>query len=108
RIAQLAEVLPRVGKVRAARAGEAEGGGGAPTATRAAGTKLALRRAFAGDLPRAIVERPKASFPLPFRSWVADHGETLRSSGFAREIFTDAAIELVAADPSRHWRLAWP
>ncbi len=73
-----------------------------------AGTKLALRRAFAEVLPPEVVERPKASFPLPFQEWVADHGAVLRSSPLAREIFAPAVLEMVAADPSRHWRVAWP
>lgn len=71
-------------------------------------TKIALRRAYAGRLPREIVERPKASFPLPFQSWVSDHAEALRASPLARRLFTDAAIETVATHPERLWRLAWP
>ncbi|MEM7629102.1 MAG: asparagine synthase (glutamine-hydrolyzing) [Planctomycetota bacterium] len=71
-------------------------------------TKRALRLAFRGDLPEQIATRPKASFPMPFQPWIADHAQTLRGSPFAREFFTDAAIETVAADPAGLWQLAWP
>lgn len=71
-------------------------------------TKIALREAYRGVIPEAIVERAKASFPLPFQAWVADHAGTLRGSRFAREAFSEAAIEAVSADPCANWRLAWP
>lgn len=84
---------------------EVRGETGATPVTR---TKIALREAFASDLPREVVERKKASFPLPFQQWVADQSETIRRSGFLRELFTDAAIETVASRPSELWSLAWP
>lgn len=71
-------------------------------------TKIALREAFSGVLPHEVVERPKASFPLPFQGWVADHAAILRSSSFARQFFTPEAIGAVCADPARAWHLAWP
>lgn len=71
-------------------------------------TKRVLRRAFAANLPRDVVARKKESFPLPFQEWVADQAGVLRSSALAREIFTEAAIESVAADAGRLWRLSWP
>lgn len=71
-------------------------------------TKIALRQAFADVLPREVVERPKASFPLPFQEWVGESAPVLRSSGFARTMFSDAAIEAVCAEPGRLWNLAWP
>jgi asparagine synthase (glutamine-hydrolysing) len=71
-------------------------------------SKLALREAFRADLPAEIVDRPKASFPLPFQGWIAAHADALRTCDFARAIFSPAAIETVAHDPARHWRLAWP
>jgi asparagine synthase (glutamine-hydrolysing) len=95
-VAELAESLPMGMKFELGTEGVA------------AGTKLALRRAFAVELPREVVERPKASFPLPFQEWVADRGEELRGSSFARELFAPAAIGMVAADAARNWRLAWP
>jgi asparagine synthase (glutamine-hydrolysing) len=71
-------------------------------------TKRILRRAFAADLPREVVSRPKASFPLPFERWVEDRAHILRESALAREVFTPAAIETVARQPAPLWRLAWP
>lgn len=71
-------------------------------------TKIALREAFGGALPREVVERSKASFSLPFQSWVADQGELIRGSAFLREVFTEAAIEAVAQRPKELWSLAWP
>ncbi len=71
-------------------------------------TKRALRRAFAGDLPREVLERPKASFPLPMQEWVSDQAAGLRRSRFAREVFTMAAVETVAAQAEQCWPLAWP
>lgn len=71
-------------------------------------TKVALRRAFAGVIPSAIVRRPKASFPLPFQAWMAGASGVLEGSDLVRSVFEDAAIDLVRADPARTWNLAWP
>lgn len=71
-------------------------------------TKIALREAFADDLPGEVVGRPKASFPLPFQSWLGAFGEMLFSSSFARSCFTEQSIGLVAANPGKYWHMAWP
>lgn len=71
-------------------------------------TKIALREAFAADLPAEVVARPKASFPLPFQSWLGAFGDMLLSSSFARAYFTEQAIGLVSADPGKYWHMAWP
>lgn len=71
-------------------------------------TKIALREAFRGAIPDEVIDRPKASFPLPFQSWIADHAPALRRSSFARELFTEAAIETVGAQPENAWQFAWP
>jgi len=104
-VAETFEALPM--SVKYAPPEEPSGGGGvlAPPKVR---TKLAFRRACAGRVPSVCLERPKASFPLPFQEWVSDLGPALRGSRFAREVFTDAAVEVVSADPSAQWRLAWP
>jgi asparagine synthase (glutamine-hydrolysing) len=73
-----------------------------------AGTKIVLRRAFAGRVPREVVERPKASFPLPFQAWVEDQAGVLLDSALAREMFTEAARVTVAARAGELWRLSWP
>jgi asparagine synthase (glutamine-hydrolysing) len=96
RIASLAECLPMASKY--VPAGD----------THPARTKIALRDAFADVLPAAIVDRPKASFPLPFQTWIGDVAPVLRESSLAREIFTEAAIETVAARTGELWTLAWP
>jgi len=94
RVAAAAEALPM------ARRFTFDGG--------ASRTKIALREAFAGDLPEAVIRRPKASFPLPFQGWLRPVAPLLRSSEFARSVFTRDAIDLVSADPGAHWNLAWP
>ena len=71
-------------------------------------TKIALREAFAGQLPGSILDRPKQSFPMPFQEWVGLHTGVLRTSAFAREVFTPAAIELVTSQPERACMFAWP
>jgi len=71
-------------------------------------TKIALRRAFENDVPREVLLRAKASFPLPFQQWVGDRAGVLRESALARELFSHAAIETVASQPEKLWQLAWP
>ena len=71
-------------------------------------TKRPLRLAFADRLPRAIVERPKASFPLPFQHWMDEHAGALRTSGLITELFTRETIEAAATKPSINWTFAWP
>jgi asparagine synthase (glutamine-hydrolysing) len=97
-VADLAERLPMSRKF----AWEVEASEGAW------GTKRVLRAAFASALPREVVGRAKASFPLPFRSWLADGASALREGSFARSLFTEAAIETVAREPERLWNLSWP
>lgn len=96
RIAGLAESLPMSAKFR-------RGAEGSP-----AGTKLSLRQAFEGVLPTEVTQRPKASFPLPFQRWVADHAATLQRSKGARRLLSEAAIQTVAQQPERAWQFAWP
>jgi asparagine synthase (glutamine-hydrolysing) len=70
-------------------------------------TKLALREAFAREVPAEVLARPKASFPLPFAQWAGAHAGALEGR-FAREVFTDAARVTVAQQPEKLWQLAWP
>jgi asparagine synthase (glutamine-hydrolysing) len=108
-VASAFEAIPMACKYEQAEAHSDTGGGGAAViAPPRARTKLALRRACEGRIPERCINRPKASFPLPFQAWIADHRRTIRDSPFAREVFTEAAVEIVAADPAGHWRLAWP
>jgi asparagine synthase (glutamine-hydrolysing) len=71
-------------------------------------TKIVLREAFASSVPAAVLERPKASFPLPFQEWVGDQAEALRDGSFAREVFSEAAVNAVVENPRGLWHLAWP
>jgi len=71
------------------------------------GTKLALRNAFANCLPASVVSRPKASFPLPFESWLDGATHALDGS-FARAWFTPDAREQLRTDPKGLFTVAWP
>lgn len=72
------------------------------------GTKIALRRAFRDLVPKEILSRPKASFPLPFQGWLSPLFDELRGDPVVEEVFSREAWDMVAADPSQHWSLAWP
>ncbi len=85
----------------------ADGGGGIATATGTLVTKRVLRRAFADVLPPEIIARPKASFPLPFESWIAAQTHWI-DGPIAQEVFSPAARTLVRTQSMQHWRLAWP
>ena len=71
-------------------------------------TKIALRRAFASDLPDEVVRRPKASFPLPFQHWLAPFADLMNQSPFARTCFTEQSLSLVCSNPTKYWHMAWP
>lgn len=71
-------------------------------------TKIALREAFAGMVPKSIVRRPKASFPLPFQHWLGGVGGWMGDSALLRELIEPGALELIAERPGEHWRLSWP
>ncbi len=105
-VATLAESLPLACKYAPPPA--VDGGAGGVAVAVAPRTKLVLRRAFSDLVPADVLARPKASFPLPFEGWIAEAAARLRTSPFARSIFTRAAIELVAREPTRYWSLAWP
>lgn len=71
-------------------------------------SKIALREAFRTELPESIVNRPKASFPLPFQQWLDPFRDLLFDSPFARQYFSAQAIGLVSANPNKYWHMAWP
>lgn len=101
-VARLADKLPM--SLKFATSGDGTGAGSAGMVR----SKIALREAFEGDLPREIVERPKASFPLPFQSWVVDRGSEIERSEWARGVFTPMLREMIRTDASKVWQLAWP
>jgi len=105
-VANLARSIPT--SLKFAPAADAGPAAGSVATATAAGTKLVLRRAFADTLPAEPLARPKASFPLPFQSWLPLLAPRFRRSPFARELFAADAIEQVAANPAKHWKIAWP
>ncbi len=72
------------------------------------GTKLALRAACAGLIPDGVRLRAKASVPLPFQEWIRECAGEIGASAFLRTLVRDEALALVAAEPGKLWRLAWP
>ena len=67
-------------------------------------TKRALRRAVAGLLPPAVVERPKLGFPVPIAHWLRNE-----LHGFPEELFRETEAEryisrAVALDLLRRFR----
>ncbi|MCA9287854.1 MAG: asparagine synthase (glutamine-hydrolyzing), partial [Phycisphaerales bacterium] len=71
-------------------------------------TKIALRRAFAAHVPEAILNRPKASFPLPFQTWMRGAVGVLDGSTLVESLFEPAAVAMVRHNPELAWGLAWP
>lgn len=72
------------------------------------GTKIALRRGFADIVPARVLQRPKASFPLPFQRWMGPLFDELRGDPIIDELFNREAWHTVSEDPAQHWHLAWP
>jgi asparagine synthase (glutamine-hydrolysing) len=76
-------------------------------------SKIVLRRVAGSMLPRALAERPKASFPTPVArwlagAWAAEVRSRLTCSPFLREAFrTEALIEL-ASNPAAAGMWLWP
>lgn len=70
-------------------------------------SKIALREAFRPGLPADVVDRPKASFPLPFQSWCAGLARDLPRSEFLRSFVREPVLTSVVNDPEEQWRLMW-
>jgi asparagine synthase (glutamine-hydrolysing) len=70
-------------------------------------SKMILRDAFRSQLPQPIVDRPKASFPMPFERWSAHVAVEAAASPFVREWVQPAALAAVQSDPIKHWKLSW-
>lgn len=71
-------------------------------------TKKLLRRAFGNSLPQAIVDRPKASFPLPFQEWLTDATDVLHSSSIIQQLILPEVIDIAANQTQNYWQVAWP
>lgn len=94
RVMQFAEQLPMEWKLQTQAGGVT--------------TKAILREAFAGDVLASILRRPKASFPLPFQTWMADSAHVLERSAFVHALVLPDVVQQVRRDPAAHWHLAWP
>lgn len=70
--------------------------------------KLLLRSAFAAQVPAAIAQRSKASFPLPFQRWMGPLAPLLLTSELLATLVRPAVLALVSQHPEQHWNLAWP
>jgi len=109
RLAELASSLPFEFKFKSSRA--ADGGWSSAAVSLARGgveTKRVLRAAFARDIPLEILQRPKASFPLPFQKWLAPVVDRLATCAAVGPIICPAAFAAARADPSTHWLALWP
>ena len=71
-------------------------------------TKTTLRRAFTDRLPTEIAERPKASFPTPFRDWSHRMLGTRDVADALEPLVLEGTLEAVLAPESPHALLAWP
>ncbi len=71
-------------------------------------TKAVLRRAFADSIPPIVLQRPKASFPLPFQSWMGAAMRDVETSAFISEIIQPNVRKIIVENPQEHWQLAWP
>lgn len=130
-VAALADRLPMSMKFEPSAGGGGAGGGGGGGGAGLRGgpehSKRVLRAAYAHAsrathsthadsrstrdavaLPPWVLERPKASFPLPFQTWMGEHAPLVRSSPWAREVFTPEVIDLVATQHAAVWNVAWP
>lgn len=109
RLAEVASSLPFSLKFKVPRASD----GGWSSAARAlerggVETKRVLRAAFARDMPLEILQRPKASFPLPFQQWLGPVAARLASRSKVGSMIRPEAVEALAADPSANWMALWP
>lgn len=77
-------------------------------------TKAALRRAFAPEIPEAIANRPKMSFPTPFLEWFAGplapacREHLAESSLLADLLAPDARREMARHAPAANGMTLWP
>ncbi len=78
-------------------------------------SKLLLRRAFAGHVPREILDRPKMSFPVPVREWLGGFlkdfaADAIRGSALAGTFFDTEELDrlLKTADTPLSGMALWP
>lgn len=71
-------------------------------------SKQLLRRAFKNRVPKHVLDRPKASFPLPFQNWMAEQSQVMLNSALAKDVFHPNAIGIFNDQTSKQWALSWP
>ncbi len=71
-------------------------------------TKRLLRDAFKSYFPPETIERPKASFPLPFQSWLAEFTPSIAGVTVARDVFTPQTLHQIEHFGSTNWLTSWP
>ncbi len=109
RLAELAASLPFEYKFKAPRAADGDWSSAARTLERGGvETKRVLRAAFARDIPLDILQRPKASFPLPFQQWLGPVAARLASCSTASSFIPSGSFASFAADPAANWLTLWP
>lgn len=79
-------------------------------------SKVVLRQAFANRVPRAILDRPKVSFPVPVFDWMNSWmqprireiiaGSPLRSTLFRPEVMNAWLSEEIQIHPMKLWPIA--
>jgi len=109
RLAELAASLPFEYKFKAPSAGD--GGWLSAAQSLARGgveTKRVLRAAFARDIPLEILQRPKASFSLPFQKWLKPVVDRLANGSAVGPIIRPEAIAALRSDPAANWLALWP
>jgi asparagine synthase (glutamine-hydrolysing) len=71
-------------------------------------TKTALRSGFRSSLPAAIIERPKASFPMPFAPWAAEILGDGAVQAALEPLLNATAMSKVISEPESYPLQAWP
>ncbi len=109
RVAELALSIPLSRKLAVQRAPD----GGWSSARklmdeRRARTKVILRKAFEPYIPAEILDRPKASFELPFHKWLEPGVVALRDSRWARSVLTPQVAQALGKQPDKMPMIAWP
>lgn len=107
RVTDLADRMPLALKLCAAPVAVTAGAPEAPGPAELRGKRM-LRDAWREQLPGSIVERPKASFPMPFERWMVDQSAALRDSSFAASIFNPILLKEIAQNPAQYSQFAWP
>jgi len=71
-------------------------------------TKRLMRTAFADLVPQEVLDRPKASFPLPFQRWMEPVVSEIDTSAVFQEMVNIDVVRLIMANPEKNWPVAWP